>query len=111
MEPIYAVIAAFVAGQIGIQIRNYRLKKSAQKTLIETAPQRAIETISLVLSEQRKASEFAQEILKNQIQNLQAQIIKQQEQIQMQNMELINLRARVLRLEPEPEPEPKPSPA
>lgn len=100
MEAVYAVITTFIVGQIADLVRDTRLRRHTNRTLIETAPQRAIEAVSLVLTEQRKASEFAQNLLKDQITTLQEQVRIQQEHIQKQDGEITQLRERVAKLEP-----------
>ncbi len=100
MEAVYAVVVTFILGQTADVIRDSRLRRHTNKTLIETAPQRAIEAVSLVLTEQRKASEFAQNLLKEQITTLQEQVRIQQEHIHKQDGEITQLRERVAKLEP-----------
>ncbi len=100
MEAVYAVIATFFVSQIADFIRDSRLRKHTNQTLTETAPQRAIEAVSLVLTEQRKASEYAQGLLKEQIAALQESARRQQDHIYQQDQEIIALRERVAKLEP-----------
>lgn len=100
MEAVYAVIATFIVGQVADVIRAARLRTTTERTLSETAPQRAIEAVSLVLAEQRKASEFTQQLLKDQITALQKQVEIQQDHIHQQANEIVALRERVAKLEP-----------
>lgn len=100
MEAVYAVVAAFIMGQIGDQIRALRLQKTTNEALTESAPQRAIEAVSLVLTEQRKSSEYTQGLLKEQIIALQETARRLQDHITLQDQEIIHLRERVAKLEP-----------